>query len=218
MRKYKTIIWDMDGTLLDTLDDLSDSVNAALREFQLPEKEKIEVRSYVGNGILRLMELCVPGGKLCPEFEKIFLFFKTHYAKNSRNKTKPYGGLERVLHQLKIQGYQMAIVSNKADYIVKELAQLFFQDTIDIAIGESVGINKKPNPDTVFEAMRLLNANKETTIYIGDSEVDITTAKNAGIDCLSVAWGFRDNLYLQISGATHIIDKPKEILEYLENN
>lgn len=218
MGKYKTIIWDMDGTLLDTLDDLSDSVNAALRAFGLPEKEKLEVRSYVGNGILRLMELSVPGGKLHPEFGEIFLFFEKYYAKNSRNKTKPYAGFARVLPRLKIQGYQMAIVSNKADYIVKELAQLYFGDTIDVAIGESAGINKKPNPDAVFEAMHLLNANKETTVYIGDSEVDIATAKNAGIDCLSVAWGFRDKSYLQMSEAMYIIDKPEEIPDYLENN
>lgn len=205
----------MDGTLLDTLDDLSDSVNAALSAFHLPKKEKKEVRSFVGNGVLRLMELSVPSGKMNPAFNEIFSFFKEHYAKNSHHKTKPYDGLEKVLTQLKDLGYRMAVVSNKPDKIVKDLTRLYFGDIIDAAIGESAGINKKPAPDTVFEAMRLLDAARETTIYIGDSEVDIATARNAGIDCLSVAWGFRDKSYLQMSGAKRIIDQPEEVIGFL---
>lgn len=218
MGNQKTIVWDMDGTLLDTLDDLSDSVNATLTAFHLPGKEKDEVRSYVGNGIARLIELSVPGGKSHPQFEEILSFFQKRYAKNSRNKTKPYDGLIKVLLELKTLGYQMAIVSNKADPIVKELAQLYFGGIIEVATGESAQMNKKPSPDTVFEAMRVLHADKKMTIYIGDSEVDIATAENAGIDCLSVTWGFRDKSYLQNAGAKHLIDRPEEIPDYLEKH
>ena len=216
MSKYNKIIWDLDGTLLDTLDDLTDSTNAALTAFHLPTRTRSEIRSYLGNGMMRLVERSVPDGKQHPQFREIYSFFESHYAKNSRNKTKPFDGLEKVLPQLKGLGYRMAIVSNKADYLVKELAELYYHDTIQIAIGEAAGIRRKPYPDTALEAMRLLGAEKATTVYIGDSEVDIATARNAGIDCLSVAWGFRDKTDLQASGAKHIVDTPEDLLKYLK--
>ena len=215
MSKYKNIIWDMDGTLLNTLDDLTDSVNAALAEFHLPAKSKSEIRSYIGNGILRLVELSVPNGRQEPQFQRIFTFFKNHYSKNCYHKTKPYDGLQNILAQLKAQGYRMAIVSNKADSEVKRLAQLYFKDAIRIATGEAAEIRKKPAPDMVLEAMRLLDANRETTVYIGDSEVDLATAQNTDIDCLSVSWGFRDKQDLQAAGAKLIFNTPTELAKYL---
>jgi len=216
MSKYNAIIWDMDGTLLDTLDDLTDSVNAALTEFRLPVRTRDEIRRFVGNGVLRLVELSVPDGKQHSQFEEIFSFFKRHYTKNCRNKTKPYNGLERALPELKAHGYRMAIVSNKIDSAVKELAELYFGDTIDVAIGDTEGKRNKPYPDMVFEAMRLLDAKQKSTVYIGDTEVDMATAENSGLDCISVSWGFRDKQELQKIGAKLIVDTPEELTRVLK--
>ncbi len=216
MMNYNTIIWDMDGTLLDTLDDLTDSVNAAMAEFHLPIRTRNEIRSFIGNGINRLLELSIPGGKQNPNFEEILSFFKICYAKNSSNKTKPYIGLDKALPELKSRGYRMAIVSNKIDSAVKELSELFFKGTMDAAIGNSENLRRKPSPDEVFEAMHILGAEKESSVYIGDTEVDIETAKNAGIDCICVSWGYRDRQELLAHGARAIVDTPEELVELLK--
>lgn len=218
MSRYKTIIWDLDGTLLDTLDDLMDSTNAALEKFNLPRRTRDEIRAFVGNGVLKLMERAVPQGREHPEFDKIFAFFKVHYGKNCNNKTKIYSGLESVLKSLYNAGYKMAIVSNKPDFAVKELNRLYFSEIIHVAIGEAEakGIKKKPSPDTVFEAMRILSAEKHETVYIGDSEVDIKTAENAGLDCISVLWGFRDEKELVKNGSKVLVKTPEELAEYLK--
>jgi len=215
MSKYNTIIWDMDGTLLDTLDDLTDSVNEALKEFQLPVKSRSDIRGFIGNGVLRLLELSVPEGKKHPQFDAIFLFFKDHYAMNCRNKTKPYDGLEEMLQELKSQGYRLAIASNKIDSAVKELAELYFKHTIEVAIGDSEGIRRKPYPDKVFAALQLMHADPKSAVYIGDTEVDIATAENAGIDYICVAWGFRDKQELQAAGAKVIVVTPEELARVL---
>ncbi|PKM72731.1 MAG: HAD family hydrolase [Firmicutes bacterium HGW-Firmicutes-16] len=216
MSKYNTIIWDMDGTLLDTLDDLTDSVNAAMTEFHLPVRTRDEIRSFIGNGINRLLGLSIPGGKQNPQFEEILSFFKICYAKNSSNKTKPYIGLDKVLPELKSGGYRMAIVSNKIDTAVKALSEQFFKNLMDAAIGNSENLRRKPSPDEVFEALRILGAEKESAVYIGDTEVDIETAKNAGIDCISVSWGYRDRQELLAHGARAIVDTPEELVELLK--
>jgi len=215
MRKYNTIIWDMDGTLLDTLDDLTDSVNEALKEFGLPIRTRSEIRGFVGNGVLRLVELSVPGGKQHNQFEAIFSFFKSHYATNCRNKTKPYDGLVDLVNELKSHGYRMAIVSNKIDSAVKELAEIYFKDSIEVAIGDSEGLRRKPYPDKVIAALSLMDANQESTVYIGDTEVDIATAENSGIDYICVSWGFRDRQDLQAAGARLIVDAPNELARVL---
>ena len=207
----------MDGTLLDTLDDLTDSVNAALTEFRLPVRTRDEIRRFVGNGVLRLVERSVPEGPQQPQFKEIFSFFKSHYATNCRNKTRPYDGLEKALPELKAHGYRMAIVSNKIDSAVKELAELYFGDTINIAIGDTEGKRNKPYPDMVYDAMSLLDAKQESTVYIGDTEVDMATAKNAGLDCISVSWGFRDKQELQEIGAKLIVDTPEELINVMLN-
>jgi len=164
------------------------------------------------------MKRAVPAGSDHPEFENIFAFFKAHYKTNCNNKTKIYDGLQPVLKKLAADGYKMAIVSNKVDFAVKELNSLYFSDFISIAIGEAEekGIRKKPCPDTVFKAMELLGAEKETTVYIGDSEVDIKTAENAGLDCITVLWGFRDREELEKNGGRTFVSTPDELLEYLQ--
>ena len=215
MRKYDTIIWDMDGTLLDTLDDLADSVNEALTEFKLPVRTRDEIRSFIGNGVNRLLELSAPGGKQHPQFEEILAFFKSCYAKNSSNKTKPYPRLEKVLPELKSRGYRMAIVSNKIDSAVKVLSERFFDGMMDAAIGNSEGLRRKPDPDEVLEALRILGAEKDSAVYIGDTEVDIATAKNTGIDFICVSWGYRERQELQSHGAGEIVDTPEELLALL---
>lgn len=215
MRKYDTIIWDMDGTLLDTLDDLADSVNEALTAFALPVRTRDEVRAFIGNGVARLMELSVPGGLAHPNFEEIFAFFKRCYNKNYRSKTKPYDGLDALLRLFLARGYKMAIVSNKIDSALRELTALHFHDTINVSIGDAEGVRRKPYPDKVFEALRTLDAGKDKAVYIGDTEVDIETAKNAGIDCICVSWGYRDRAALEKAGAARIVDTPQQLAEIL---
>lgn len=215
MRKYDTILFDLDGTLLDTLEDLTDSVNDALAFYGLPARRMGEVRRFVGNGVARLMELSVPGGRAHPQFEACLAEFRCRYAKNMRNKTRPYPGIEELLRRLSGEGCALAVVSNKFDRAVKELCRLYFGEYIKTAIGESEGVAKKPAPDTVFRALAELGSCPERTIYIGDSEVDVQTAKNAGVTCIGVTWGFRDRAVLEQEGANEIIDRPEELWSIL---
>lgn len=213
--KYTTIIFDLDGTLLNTLEDLKDSVNFALEKFGYSDKTLSEVRSFVGNGAAHLIELCIPNGINNPNFKKCLELFKQHYAENMQNKTKPYDGIISMLEELNKRGYKMAIVSNKFDMAVKHLNKIYFNKFINVAIGERENIKRKPAPDTVLQALKELNSIKEEAIYVGDSDVDIKTANNTGIDCISVSWGFKSKQFLQECHATNIIDKPDEILEIL---
>jgi phosphoglycolate phosphatase len=212
----KTIIFDLDGTLLNTLEDLYCSVNAALDAFGFPERTIEEVRCFVGNGVRRLMHRAVPDGENNPQFEDCFLAFQRHYAAHLNDHTGPYEGIMEVLEQLSTAGHPMAIVSNKSDYAVKELNQRWFRGLIRVAIGESENVRKKPAPDTVYEAMRELQVQRETCIYVGDSEVDIETARNSGIPCVGVAWGFRGRETLERLGADEIADDPEELLAILK--
>lgn len=215
MSKYDTVIFDLDGTLLNTLDDLCDSTNFALSQYGYSKRSLMEVRSFVGNGIGVLIEKALPGGKSNPEYGQVFDVFKKHYALNCNNKTRAYDGIDKLLHDLKENGYKLAVVSNKVDSAVKELCSRYFAGTISIAIGETEKVRRKPAPDEVYEAIYLLGSEKEHTVYIGDSEVDIATAKNAGIDIISVSWGFRNESVLREAGANVIIDTPKDVFEYI---
>ncbi len=209
---YDFYIFDLDGTLLDTLDDLADSVNATLRYFSYPLRTREEIRKFVGNGMRNLIQLSLGG---VPEnFEDILAYFKKYYGENSQRKTKPYEGIVEVLQYLKSRGKKTAIVSNKADYATQALTKNYFNGLIDLAIGENeqAGVRRKPFPDSVLKAMDFFGANKDNTLYIGDSETDIQTAKNAGLRCISVVWGFRDKEYLIKEGATKIITKPCELI------
>jgi len=201
--KYNTIIFDLDGTLLNTLDDLCDSTNYALTINDLPQRTYEEMRTFVGNGILRMITLAVPNGTDNPKFEKVFEDFKAHYAKNCENKTKPYAGTEALVRDLSKKGFKLAIVSNKIDSAVKQLRDKYFSD-VDVAIGETNGMAKKPAPDMVMHAMNILGASRVNTVYIGDSEVDIKTAQNSSLDCISVGWGFRTESELKASGADRV--------------
>ncbi|MCM1145293.1 MAG: HAD-IIIA family hydrolase [Blautia sp.] len=212
-----TVIFDLDGTLLDTLEDLADSVNAALEQFQLPARTIGEIRNFVGNGVARLIERVVPDGKENPFYEKILCAFKEHYGQHCKDKTKPYDGVMDMLDDLCEKGYKLAIVSNKFDTAVKELSGLYFGRRILASIGESESVRKKPAPDTVYQALKELSADAGTVIYVGDSEVDIETAANAGIPCISVTWGFRSEECLLAAGADkeRMITAPSQLLPLL---
>lgn len=212
MSHYNTIIFDLDGTLLNTLDDLADGVNIALSHHGFPTRSLDEVRMAVGNGVARLMEEMVPDGKKNPQFDECLATFRTEYGKISKNKTAPYVGIPALLTQLTEAGLHVAVVSNKFHDAVVELVRYYFPE-IPTAVGEreAEGIRKKPAPDTVFTVMQKLSVQPENSVYIGDSDVDIATAQNAGIDCISVTWGFRDRDFLLAHGATVLVDTPEEL-------
>ena len=214
-KKYDTVIFDLDGTLLDTLEDLADAVNYALRSMQMPERTMEEVRAFVGNGVRRLMELAVPQGFANPGFEETFERFKEYYGVHCNDKTKPYEGILPLLQELKEEGFALAIVSNKLDSAVKELSRIYFNGLVEVAIGEREGVKRKPAPDTVFAALEELSVVGERAIYVGDSDVDVLTAKNAGLPCISVLWGFRDKEFLMEHGAEIFAATPEEIKQYL---
>ena len=214
MMTYSTYIFDLDGTLLDTLGDLAASVNFALREHGMPEHSIDDVRSFVGNGVRLLMERAIPDGADNPDFEATFATFRQYYMAHSLDTTRPYDGVPEMLKELKNRGCQLAVVSNKMMAATQELIHHFFPDTIAVAIGEheAEGICKKPAPDTVFAALRELGVGQEGAVYVGDSDVDIRTAENAGLPCISVLWGFRDKDFLIKHGAKTLISAPSELL------
>lgn len=214
--RYETVIFDLDGTLLDTLGDLSSSVNYALHRHGLPERSKADVRRFLGNGIRRLVEQSVPEGTSPSMTEEVFQTFRQYYLEHSLDETAPYEGIMELLHQLHEMDVATAIVSNKLDPAVKELHQHFFSDTIRVAIGESSSIRRKPAPDMVDECIRLLGCDRQSCLYVGDSEVDLQTARNASLPCCSVSWGFRDKKQLIEAGATTIIDRPEELMGVIQ--
>ncbi len=214
MKQYQTVIFDLDGTLLNTIDDLTNALNHTLAKFDLPTRSLPEVQSFVGNGLRRLLELAIPDGLNHPKFEEVFEEFKAYYTSHCKEMTAPYPGIMEVLAELHQKNIPMAIVSNKNDAAVKELAADFFSGMISVAIGERTGVSKKPAPDTVFTALEELGQGTSGTVYVGDSEVDLQTAANSGLDCISVAWGFKGRAFLEKEGASTIIDTPKELLDF----
>ena len=211
---YEFIVFDLDGTLLDTLADLHASVNAALEKYAFPKRSEKEVRAFVGNGIAMLIKRAI--GKETPLFEQVLKAFKTHYAAHCADKTQAYAGVMELLKALQDRGVKTAVVSNKADFAVKKLAKAYFGGLLLEAVGEDEahGIRKKPAPDSLLSVMEKLGASKAKTAYVGDSEVDIQTAANAGVDCISVTWGFKDREFLIENGASVLIDTPDEILKF----
>ena len=212
-------IFDLDGTLLDTLDDLTDSMNYILGKHNFPLRTRDEVRNFVGNGVRKLVERAVPPEyKADEEFiDKFYDDFSLYYNSHSDIKTSPYPGTLDMLDKLIHSDFDIAIVSNKIDSAVKSLSAKFFGERIKSAVGEKPSVRHKPEPDMVFMAMEEMGADKENSIYIGDSEVDIQTAKNAGIPCISVLWGFKDRNFLEDSGATTIVESMEELGERLVN-
>ena len=212
--KYRNIIFDLDGTLLNTIEDLTDGVNHVMEMYGYNTYSISQIKSFVGNGIMKLMETAVPNGKENEKFDEMYNEFKSYYTNHCRIKTRPYDDILNLLGLLKEQDYGLAIVSNKNDGAVKELAEYFFDDYINIAIGQSETTRKKPAPDTVYEAMKELP--KGACLYVGDSEVDKMTADNAGIDCVLVSWGFRDKAMLESLKPLSVIDSPKELIAIVQ--
>ena len=205
------ILFDLDGTLLDTLQDLIDSTNATLAHFGYPLRTAEEVRQFVGNGALRLFELALPEGSTPQTVAEALAWFKEYYPAHSQIKTKPYDGILEALEEIRKE-FPVAVVSNKPDVAAKPLCKTYFGDIY--AQGESSACPRKPAPDMVFAAMKAIGA--ESCIYVGDSEVDVLTAKNAGVPCLSVLWGFRDKQILVEAGAEHFCENPKDLLKLLK--
>ena len=214
MITYSAYIFDLDGTLLDTLGDLAASVNYALRTHGMPEHTIDDVRRFVGNGVRKLMERAIPDGASNPDFEATFATFRQYYMAHSLDTTKPYDGILETLEALKAKGCHLAVVSNKMMAATQELCRHFFPETIEVAIGENEaeGIRKKPAPDTVIAALRQLGVGEEGAVYVGDSDVDIDTARNSNLPCISVLWGFRDRDFLLQHGASTLISAPEELL------
>lgn len=210
-----TIIFDLDGTLLYTLEDLKNSTNYALEKYSMPKRTLDEIRTFVGNGIRLLIERAVPDGDKNPLFNDVFAAFKEHYSAHSLDCTRPYDGVIEMLEEVKRRGFKTAIVSNKIDSAVKELRDVFFPSLIDVAYGESPTVKRKPAPDTVYAALSELGSEVSESVYVGDSDVDVMTAKNAGMDLVAVSWGFRDKDLLKSMGAGTIIDKPQELFLYI---
>lgn len=214
--KTKAIVFDLDGTLLNTLTDLTVSVNYMLDKFAFPLKSESEIRSYLGNGIRVLV------AKSLPETEKSRLdeclaVFKSHYDVHKDDNTAPYDGIVEMLKDVRAAGLKSAIVSNKYDAAVRQLKEETFSGLIDFAVGERTDLNPKPAPDGVLLALKTLGVSREESVYVGDSEVDLLTAKNSGLNCIAVTWGFRDKQDLINGGAKFIADTPSEILALLKS-
>ena len=207
-----SVIFDLDGTLLNTLDDLWASVNYSLAQNGYPLRSKSEIRSFLGNGVRVLIEKSLPQNVEKEEVERVLATFRPHYLSHAMDQTCPYPGVSELLQSLKERGIKTAIVSNKPEGAVEELYLNLFKDVIDIAIGESPDVLRKPNPDMVLKALKLLGSDSSSSIYVGDSEVDYATAQNIGLRFVGVSWGFRDRSFLEDIGVGVIIDKAEELL------
>lgn len=214
-RNIDTIIFDLDGTLLNTLTDLTNSVNYVMEHYGFPLHSEDAVRQMVGNGISVLMERAIPDGRAYDRFDECLKTFQEHYEIHKKDFTKPFPGILEFLKEASESGYKLAVVSNKFDLAVKGLCKDFFFPYITTAIGESAQVARKPAPDTVFEAMKELQSPPERCVYVGDSDVDIATAQNSGIPCISVSWGFRDREFLIAHGAKRIADNVADMKEIL---
>ena len=209
---YQTVVFDLDGTLLDTLEDLYRAANAALESHSLPRRTRDEVRLFVGNGVEMLIRRAVPAGTSEETTLAVLADFKTTYAAICEDHTRPYDGILAVLAALREKGIRVAVVSNKFDAATKQLCEKYFGDLVEVAIGERAGVRKKPAPDTVHEALRELGVTAEGAVYIGDSDVDIQTARNCEMPCISVTWGLRDKDFLLQSGAKILVNTPERLL------
>ncbi|MBP5305133.1 MAG: HAD family hydrolase [Lachnospiraceae bacterium] len=215
-KMINTVIFDMDGTVLDTLEDLTDAINYVMGRFGLPVRSINECRQFVGNGIKVALNLASDEKYPDETLNEMVGVFKEYYDVHCLDKTGPYRGIPELINDLSENGFKVGIVSNKIDSAVKELNAKFFAENVKVAIGERPNVRRKPAPDTVLEAMKELGSTKDETIYVGDSEVDIETAKNTGIPCISVLWGFRDRDVLENAGGKFYAEKPAEILEVIK--
>ena len=210
-----TIIFDLDGTLLNTLGDLRDAVNNSLRLRALPERSLEEVRCFVGNGIRKLMERALPEGSSEQEIDAALADFKAYYAAHMTVNTVPYDGIPELLTELRRRGIRVGVLSNKIDSAAKELIEYYFAGKIDVVYGERAGIPRKPDPTSCRMLIKDLGAQPENVLYVGDSAVDMNTAHNAGLTAAAVTWGFRSREELLANGANYLIDTPMQLLELL---
>lgn len=213
--RYQTAIFDMDGTILETLEDMCASVNVTMDHVGYPRRTMDEVRRFVGNGAAKLIERCMPAGAEDPRYPAALEFYRAYYDAHAQIKTGPYPGIPELLNQLSREGVRLAVVSNKPDEAVRALTERYFPGVFSVAIGNRDGWATKPAPDSVYEAMRLLGARRESTVYVGDSDVDVDTARNAGLDSIIVTWGFRDEDFLRAHGAQHLAHNTDELYEML---
>ena len=217
--RYQVVLFDLDGTLLDTLDDLHVAVNFVLEKYRLPIRTRDEVRAFIGNGIVKLMERSVGAGmRSMVNLDDVVTDFKAYYGAHCQEKTKPYDGVMELLANLKKAGVKVGVVSNKAHFATAQLCEYYFGDLVDVAIGENEagGVRKKPAPDSVFAAIEAVGGvDPSRVVYVGDSEVDIQTAMNAGVDCISVCWGMKDREFLVENGASVLIDTVEALADVL---
>lgn len=211
--KYNTYIFDLDGTILDTLDDLSNAVNFAMRSKGYPERTVDEVRNFIGNGIRVLIKRAVPQGTGDEDYEQALEIFTKYYLEHIADYTKPYDGIVDVINSLRRSGCKVAVVSNKAHFAAQAVVKDFFGDIFDTVVGKKDEFPSKPEPDSLLYTIKSLGADKEKCIYIGDSDVDVLTAHNAGLPCIGVTWGNRDEDVLVKSGAEYIARTPSDILK-----
>lgn len=209
---YKAAIFDMDGTILDTLVDLQNATNYGLSKNNLPERTYDEVRGFVGNGIRKLIERAVPAGSTEETIKKVHSDFTEFYKVHNSDHTAPYKGIPEAITQLRAHGIKTAVVSNKADYGVQALVKDFFPESFNIAVGEREGVAKKPSPDMVCLALNKLGISKEEAVYIGDSDVDFQTAANSGLNFIGVDWGFKGRAFLENLGAKTIVHNSEELI------
>lgn len=211
--KYKAVIFDMDGTILNTLEDLKNATNYSLRQFGMPERSLEEVRMFVGNGIRKLVERAVPAGTSGEKIDQILDVFLEYYEIHSADNTSPYPGILELVEKLKKSGIKTAVSTNKADVPAQELGREYFNGIFDLIVGQQDGLKVKPAPDSVNKILSILDIQKKDAIYIGDSDVDVQTAKNSGLDFIGVSWGFRGREFLEKNGAKNIVDNANEILD-----
>lgn len=209
--KYKLAIFDMDGTILSTLDDLANGVDYALSENGLPARSKQETRAALGRGVRFLIEQSVPAGLSDAEISKVEEDFLKYYKVHSMDNTRPYDGIVELIKEVRASGVKTAVVSNKIDSAVKELCANFFEGAFDVAYGERVGIPRKPDPKPINAIIDEFGLSKNEVVYIGDSEVDLLTANNAKIDHIIVTWGFRDRAFLEQNGAKNLVESMEEL-------
>lgn len=214
--KYTTIVFDCDGTLLDTLTDLRNAVNYVLRLHKFPERSVPQVKASLGNGVAHLMRESLPNSVTDNEFNTYLDEFKTYYGEHLQDYTAPYPGILDMLDTLRAKGYKLAVVSNKIQEGITPLNKEYFGDRLPVAIGERPGLQRKPAPDMVLQALKELDSTPEESIYIGDSEVDVATANNSGLLCIGVTWGFRDETLHHELGVQYIARKAEDIVTIIE--
>jgi len=215
--KYKMVVFDLDGTLLFTLEDLYLAVNHCMRTFGFPERDRKTVRKTVGNGIHKLIEDFVPEARGTDRIEEIYQEFMRYYNAHCKENTRPYDGILELVDQLREDGYLVSVLSNKGDFAVQELCKQYFGDKLDFALGLKDGLRRKPYPDTLNTILKEFDLQADEAVYVGDSEVDVELAKNAHMDCISVTWGFRDREIVEALNPGRVADTPDEVLRMIES-